>query len=94
MISISFSRAGLLRGHKRRQRASQLLRLCKASLIDEAALLNDQDSVETGGEAGAAQAAKQAAANELVFQALKNGGLRFTVEDRSGIAKSDKIGPF
>jgi len=36
-------------------------------LIDDAALLHDQDLVERGGEAGAAQAAKQAAASELVF---------------------------
>jgi hypothetical protein len=37
---------------------------------------------------------KRAAANELLFQALKNGGLRFTVEHRSCIAKRDKIWRF
>ena len=40
------------------------------------------------------QAAKQAAASELAFQASECGGLCLTVERRSGVAKGDKIGPY
>jgi hypothetical protein len=62
-------------------------------LIDEAALLHDQDSIEGGGEAGAVQAPNQAAASELLFQALKNGGFRLAVDYCSSVAESDNIGP-
>ena len=69
------------------------MQLGKVSLLEEAALLHDQDSVETEARRVRCRLTKQAAANELVFQALKNGGLHFTVEQRSCIAKELALSP-
>ena len=54
-MSISFLAPGSLRGHQRRQSVSRRLQFGEASLVDKAALLHDQDLVESGGEAGAVQ---------------------------------------
>ena len=43
---------GAHRSYQLRQSVSRPLQLGKVSLLDEGALLHDQDSVETGGEAG------------------------------------------
>jgi hypothetical protein len=65
---ISSAPPGSLRSHQRRQCVARLLQFGEGSLIDKAALLHDQDSIEGGGEAGAVQAAKQAAATNSAFR--------------------------
>ena len=59
------ARSSLLGGQQRGQRAAGLFQLGRRPLIDQAAVLHDQDPVEGGGEAGPVQAPHQAALGEL-----------------------------